>query len=203
MTTEQDISDVSMFIDWNDFSTPPEVIPTSPVTSEYFTPRSPRSPRTPRLGATATSMNFLNNVDDLSGSFESMDVDEMSEDANDNHVKNTQEKTSEPMSESRPILKQTYYCNPVSVRQEEFYGDVQRTVNMLAKTIEEMPMPEDKNDIEHDSNLIQAKLYDHQRYGLQWLTWRECIYPFGGILADEMGALYFNFSSGFCKKISP
>ncbi|CAL8115364.1 unnamed protein product [Orchesella dallaii] len=75
--------------------------------------------------------------------------------------------------------------DPNNAKNKEFYGDVQKTVNMLAQTIEEMPVPSEKVKKELVEGLVP--LYDHQQYGLKWLSWREGVFPGGGILADEMG----------------
>ncbi|ODM98618.1 Transcription termination factor 2, partial [Orchesella cincta] len=64
------------------------------------------------------------------------------------------------------------------------------TVVMLAETIETMPIPSE-NPENDDLPKGLVSLYDHQRYGLKWLSWREGVFPGGGILADEMGSSYY------------
>lgn len=97
------------------------------------------------------------------------------------------------LDEAPPLEKKTYAYDPTNVKHQEFYGDVQRTIAQIAHTIETMPAPEDSED-----DLVLPKglvaLFDHQLYGLRWLSWREREFPGGGILADEMGKSYTNKS---------
>ncbi|CAL8093321.1 unnamed protein product [Orchesella dallaii] len=91
------------------------------------------------------------------------------------------------LNEPPPIERPKVYAyDPSNVIHQEFYGSVQKAIIKLAKTIEDMPVPSENPD---DDNLPAGlvPLYDHQRYGLKWLSWREGAFPGGGILADEMG----------------
>lgn len=92
------------------------------------------------------------------------------------------------LNEPPPIERKTYAYDPLNARHQEFYGDVQRTVTKLAETISMMPAPDE--DIEEELPRGLVTLYDHQKYGLRWLSWREGEFPGGGILADEMGKMF-------------
>lgn len=68
----------------------------------------------------------------------------------------------------------------------EFRASVGQGIQYLQKIISEVPNDDEPDELEVPKGLI-TELYDHQKYGLKWMWWREHQVPYGGILADEMG----------------
>jgi len=72
----------------------------------------------------------------------------------------------------------------------EVYNDVDHTISKLAKTIEDMPTVESFTDTDKQPKALKVKLHRYQRYGLNWLRWRETHFPGGGILGGNRFTRY-------------
>ena len=73
---------------------------------------------------------------------------------------------------------------PAAAVPEHLKGSVDKLLTRLQKIITAIPK-DDGHDELGQPDLLKTELYNHQRYGLKWLWWREAEKPYGGILGKS------------------